>query len=154
MIVPPLALVALIARYLLARQSHPRARISGFVLHAVLPFANLSSDKENEYSSDGLTGDLIDALTKAQGLHAVAHGSAFQFKGKNPDIRAAGRQLNVATVLEASVQRSGDRLRITAQLSSVGRRLPRMVEDLRLPARGRLRRARSRRRHREGTGRI
>jgi TolB-like protein/Tfp pilus assembly protein PilF len=80
---------------------------------------NLSSDKENEYFSDGLTDDLINALTKVRGLRVVARGSAFQFKGRSPDIRAVGRQLNVATVLEGSVQRSGDRLRITAQLSSV-----------------------------------
>ena len=85
----------------------------------MLPFVNLSSDKENEYFSDGLTDDLINALTQVRGLRVVARGSAFQFKGKNPDIRAVGRQLNVASVLEGSVQRSGDRLRITAQLSSV-----------------------------------
>ena len=85
----------------------------------MLPFVNLSSDKENEYFSDGLADDLINALTKVRGLRVVARGSAFQFKGKNPDIRAVGRQFNMATVLEGSVQRSGDRLRITAQLSSV-----------------------------------
>ena len=85
----------------------------------MLPFVNLSSDKENEYFSDGLTDDLIGTLTKVQGLRVVARSSAFQFKGKNPDIRTAGRQLNVGTVLEGSVQKSGGRLRITAQLSSV-----------------------------------
>ena len=118
-IVPPLALVAIVAGYLLARKSHPRPASPDSSSIAVLPFVNLSSDKENEYFSDGLTDDLIDALTKVQGLRVVARGSAFQFKGKNPDIRAVGRQLNVATVLEGSVQRSGGRLRITAQLSSV-----------------------------------
>jgi serine/threonine-protein kinase len=118
--VPPLALVLLIAGYLLAHRWHPRvAATADSSSIAVLPFVNLSSDKENEYFSDGLTDDLIDALTKVHGLRVVARGSAFQFKGKNPDIRAVGRQLNVAAVLEGSVQRSGDRLRITAQLSSV-----------------------------------
>ena len=112
------ALVVL-AGILLARTAHPRPATPDSSSIAVLPFVNLSSDKENEYFSDGLTDDLIDALTKVRGLRVVARGSAFQFKGKNPDIRAVGRQLNVATVLEGSVQRSGDRLRITAQLSSV-----------------------------------
>lgn len=118
-IVPPLALLALIASYLLARgmNHHPLPQGSPSSI-AVLPFVNLSSDKENEYFSDGLTDDLINALTNVQGLRVVARGSAFQFKGKNPDIRAAGRQLGVTTVLEGSVQKSGDRLRITAQLSS------------------------------------
>jgi len=113
-VVPPLALAVLIAGYLLARTSHSRPAAPDASSIAVLPFVNLSSDKENEYFSDGLTDDLIDALTKVHGLRVVARGSAFQFKGKNPDIRAVGRQLNVATVLEGSVQRSGERLRITA----------------------------------------
>ena len=118
-IAPLLALAALAAGYLLARKSHPRPATPDSSSIAVLPFANLSSDKENEYFSDGLTDDLINALTQVRGLRVVARSSAFQFKGKNPDIRAVGRQLNVAAVLEGSVQRSGDRLRITAQLSSV-----------------------------------
>lgn len=119
LIAPPLALAVLIAGYLLARRSHPRPVTPDSSSIAVLPFVNLSSNKENEYFSDGLTDDLINALTKVRGLRVVARGSAFQFKGKNPDIRAVGRQLNVAAVLEGSVQRSGNRLRITAQLSSV-----------------------------------
>ncbi|MGA2735970.1 MAG: hypothetical protein ABSG65_00810 [Bryobacteraceae bacterium] len=115
-----LALAVLIAGYLLERRSHPtRPSPPDSSSIAVLPFVNLSSDRENEYFSDGLTDDLINALTQVRGLRVVARGSAFQFKGKNPDIRAVGRQLNVAAVLEGSVQRAGDRLRITAQLSSV-----------------------------------
>jgi TolB-like protein/tetratricopeptide (TPR) repeat protein len=114
-----LALAILIAGFVLVRRSHPRPAPPNSSSIAVLPFVNLSSDKENEYFSDGLTDDLIDALTKVRGLRVVARGSAFQFKGKNPDVRAVGHQLNVATVLEGSVQRSGDRLRITAQLSTV-----------------------------------
>jgi TolB-like protein/Tfp pilus assembly protein PilF len=115
----PLALALLASGFWLARHSHARPAPPSASSIAVLPFVNLSSEKENEYFSDGLTDDLINALTKVQGLRVVARGSAFQFKGKNPDIRAVGRQLNVASVLEGSVQRSGDRLRITAQLSSV-----------------------------------
>ncbi len=114
-----MTLAVVMAAYWVSRRHHPRAAIADSASIAVLPFVNLSSDKENEYFSDGLTDDLIDALTKVQGLRVVARGSAFQFKGKNPDIRAVGRQLNVAAVLEGSVQRSGDRLRITAQLSTV-----------------------------------
>jgi len=118
-IVPPLALLVVIAGYLITK-GHPRpvSRDAASSI-AVLPFVNLSSEKENEYFSDGLTDDLINALTKVQGLRVVARSSAFQFKGKSSDIRTVGRQLNVATVLEGSVQKSGDRLRITAQLSSV-----------------------------------
>jgi serine/threonine-protein kinase len=116
---PLLACVLLLAGYLPIHKWRTRPATPDSSSIAVLPFANLSSDKENEYFSDGLTDDLINALTKVEGLRVVARGSAFQFKGKSPDIRSVGRQLNVATVLEGSVQRSGDRLRITAQLSSV-----------------------------------
>ncbi len=116
-VTPILALAVLFAFYVV-RRSHARPTTPNSSI-AVLPFVNLSSDKENEYFSDGLTDDLINALTKVTGLRVVARGSAFQFKGKNPDIRAVGHQLNVATVLEGSVQRAGDRLRITAQLSTV-----------------------------------
>ena len=118
-VILPLALALAAGGFWLARHSHARPAPPSASSIAVLPFVNLSSEKENEYFSDGLTDDLINALTKVQGLRVVARGSAFQFKGKNPDIRAVGRQLNVASVLEGSVQRSGDRLRITAQLSSV-----------------------------------
>ena len=83
---------------------------------AVLPFSNLSSEQENEYFSDGLTEELINALTKVEGLRVVAWGSAFQFKGKARDIRRIAEQLRVKAVLEGSVRRTVDRLRITAQL--------------------------------------
>lgn len=83
---------------------------------AVLPFSNLSSEQENEYFSDGLTEELINALTKVEGLRVVAWGSAFQFKGKARDIRRIAEQLRVKAVLEGSVRRTADRLRITAQL--------------------------------------
>jgi TolB-like protein len=86
---------------------------------AVLPFLNLNRDEENEILSDGLTEELINALTRVEGLHVVARTSAFQFKGKTADVRTVGRQLGVRTILEGSLRRAGDRLRVTAQLINV-----------------------------------
>ncbi|MGA2867455.1 MAG: adenylate/guanylate cyclase domain-containing protein [Verrucomicrobiota bacterium] len=86
---------------------------------AVLPFVNMSSDKENEYLSDGLTEDLCTALTQVKGLRVPARTSCFAFKGKTDDIRRIGEQLSVATVLEGSVTKAGSRLRINAQLIDV-----------------------------------
>jgi serine/threonine protein kinase/Flp pilus assembly protein TadD len=83
---------------------------------AVLPFVNLSADRESEYFSDGMTEELISALTKVKGLRVTARASAFAFKGKDVDVREIGQKLNVGAVLEGSVRRAGDRLRITAQL--------------------------------------
>jgi adenylate cyclase len=83
---------------------------------AVLPFLNMSSDPENEYLSDGLTEDLIMAFSRLKGLRVPARTSSFVFKGKNEDMRRIGRQLNVRTILEGSVRKVGNRLRITAQL--------------------------------------
>src|SRR6266567_114666 len=86
---------------------------------AVLPFLNMSSDPENEYLSDGLTEDLITAFSQLKGLRVPARTSSFAFKGKNEDIRRIGQQLNVNTILEGSVRKVGNRLRITAQLINV-----------------------------------
>ena len=86
---------------------------------AVLPFVNMSADKENEYLSDGITEDLCTALTQIKGLHVPARTSSFAFKGKTEDIRKIAQQLNVATVLEGSVSRAGNKLRVTAQLVNV-----------------------------------
>ena len=86
---------------------------------AVLPFTNMSADPENEYFSDGLTEELINAFTKIEGLRVVARTSSFLFKGKEEDIRDIGRKLNVRSVLEGSVRKSGNRIRITAQLINV-----------------------------------
>src|SRR5438445_491213 len=86
---------------------------------AVLPFANLSHDPEDEYFSDGMTEEIITAASAVKALRVVARTSAFAFKGKTLDVRTVGRQLNVATVLEGSVRRAGRRLRITAQLIDV-----------------------------------
>lgn len=85
----------------------------------VLPFLDLSPQKDQEYFSDGLTEELIDALTRVPNLRVVARTSAFAFKGKAVDIRQIGQQLNVTVVLEGSVRKSGDQLRITAQLARV-----------------------------------
>jgi TolB-like protein/Tfp pilus assembly protein PilF len=82
---------------------------------AVLPFANMSTDKENEYFSDGLSEEIINALTKVPGLRVIARTSAFRFRGEQ-DLRKVGEVLQVATVLEGSVRKVGNRLRITAQL--------------------------------------
>lgn len=84
---------------------------------AVLPFLNLSPEQNEDYFSDGLTEELIDALTRVDGMRVVARTSAFQFKGKPQDIRDIGKRLNVGTILEGSVRKSGNRLRITAQLN-------------------------------------
>jgi serine/threonine-protein kinase len=86
---------------------------------AVLPFANMSGDPENEYFSDGLAEELINALAALPDLRVAARTSAFQFRGRNADVREIGRQLSVDHVLEGSVRRAGNRLRITAQLISV-----------------------------------
>jgi serine/threonine-protein kinase len=83
---------------------------------AVLPFANLSADKEQEYFCDGMTEELITALSALPGLRVAAHSSSFQFKGQALDIRKVGEQLNVETVLEGSVRKLGERLRVAAQL--------------------------------------
>ncbi len=86
---------------------------------AVLPFVNMSADPENEYFSDGLAEDLINALTKIRDLRVAARTSAFSFKGAKTDVREIGRKLNVETVMEGSVRKVGDRLRVTAQLINV-----------------------------------
>jgi TolB-like protein len=83
----------------------------------VLPFVNLSSDSRNEYLADGLTEELTNELAQWQDLRVVARTSAFQFKGKGIDVREVGRLLDVDAVLEGSIDRQGDRLRVTAQLN-------------------------------------
>ncbi len=86
---------------------------------AVLPFVNRSGDADNQYFSDGLSEDLINALTAIGGLLVASRTSAFRFRGSDLDIRDIGAQLNVAYVLEGSVRRSGSKLRVTAQLVNV-----------------------------------
>lgn len=86
---------------------------------AVLPFVNMSADPENEYFTDGIAEEIINALTKIRALRVASRTSAFAFKGKNEDIGEIGRKLKVATVLEGSVRKAGNRLRVTAQLVNV-----------------------------------
>jgi eukaryotic-like serine/threonine-protein kinase len=86
---------------------------------AVLPFVNASADPDNEYFSDGMTEELLTALTKVEGLHVASRTSVFALKGAREDVRTLGARLKVSAVLEGSVRRAGNRLRITAQLTSV-----------------------------------
>jgi TolB-like protein/DNA-binding winged helix-turn-helix (wHTH) protein/Tfp pilus assembly protein PilF len=83
---------------------------------AVLPFTNLSGDPKQEYFSDGITEELITALSQVDALKVIARTSSFSFKGKDSDIGTIARKLNVAAILEGSVRRSGNKVRITAQL--------------------------------------
>jgi eukaryotic-like serine/threonine-protein kinase len=86
---------------------------------AVLPFANLTNDPDQEYFCDGMAEELISALSRVKGLAVVSRTSAFQFKGTQIDVREIGERLDVQTVLEGSVRRAGNRLRISAQLVNV-----------------------------------
>ena len=92
----------------LAKESSPSV--------AVLPFANLSADPENEYFSDGLAEEIINALVQNPGLRVIARTSAFAFKGQNKDVRQIAEVLGVDHVLEGSVRKAGNRIRVTAQL--------------------------------------
>src|SRR5271169_2851573 len=83
---------------------------------AVLPFANMSGDPEQEYFSDGISEDIITDLSKIAGLMVIARNSSFTFKGRSVDVREVGRNLGVRSVLEGSIRRAGNRVRITAQL--------------------------------------
>ncbi len=86
---------------------------------AVLPFVNMSSDPEQEFFADGLTEEILNLLTKIPELKVIGRTSSFAFKGKNEDLRVIGETLGVNTVLEGSVRKSGEQLRITAQLIDV-----------------------------------
>jgi len=86
---------------------------------AVLPFANMSADPENEFFADGITEEIINALTRIEKLRVAACKSAFSFKGKHVDLHIIGERLNVKTILEGSVRKSGNRIRIMVQLINV-----------------------------------
>ena len=86
---------------------------------AVLPFVNMSNDPEQEYFSDGMAEEIINSLTRLKKLKVAGRTSSFQFKGKNIDMRELGEKLNVDSVLEGSVRKQGNRLRVTAQLVNV-----------------------------------
>jgi TolB-like protein/DNA-binding winged helix-turn-helix (wHTH) protein/Flp pilus assembly protein TadD len=85
---------------------------------AVLPFVNMSGDPDQQYFSDGLTEELLNSLTRINELQVAARTSSFSFEGEHPDIATVGRKLNVASVLEGSVRRSGNKIRVTAQLNN------------------------------------
>jgi len=104
---------------------------------AVLPFLNMSADPENEYFCDGLAEELLNALSKVEELKVAARTSAFSFKGKDVNVSGIGRALNVSTVLEGSVRKAGQRLRITVQLINASdgyhlwsERYDRQMEDI------------------------
>jgi serine/threonine protein kinase/tetratricopeptide (TPR) repeat protein len=104
---------------------------------AVLPFADMSPQRDQEYFCEGIAEEIINALTKIEALHVASRTSAFAFKGKNEDIGEIGRKLKVGTVLEGSVRKAGDRLRVTAQLVNVANgyhlwseRYDRQLEDV------------------------
>src|SRR4029077_13826416 len=83
---------------------------------AVLAFQNMSGDPEQEYFADGMVEDIITGLSRIRSLFVIARNSSFAYKGKSPDIRQVGRELGVRYVLEGSVRRAGNRVRITGQL--------------------------------------
>ena len=85
----------------------------------MLPFVDLSPERDQEYFSDGLTEELITSLSQVPGLRVAARTSSFQFKGRDADVHEIGRKLDVGAVLEGSVRKSGDRLRVSAQLINV-----------------------------------
>lgn len=86
---------------------------------AVLPFVNMSSDPENDYFADGLSEELLNVLAQIEGFKVAGRTSSFSYKGKNQNLKEIGQTLNVGTVLEGSVRKSGDQVRVTAQLISV-----------------------------------
>ncbi len=109
------AVIGTVIYWIRARQSQAAASTQHPSL-AVLPLLNLTGNPDNEYLCDGVTDELTSALSKLPGVRVVARTSAFKFKNKPEDVRSIGEQLNVASVLEGSLQKSGDRLRITVQL--------------------------------------
>lgn len=86
---------------------------------AVMPFTNMSADPDNEFFADGITEEIINILTRIEDLRVAAKTSAFAFKGKQVDLRIVGERLNVKTVLEGSVRKAGNRVRIIAELTNV-----------------------------------
>jgi adenylate cyclase len=95
---------------------HPALPLPSIPSIAVLPFANMSGDREQEYFSDGITDDLITALSRLPGLFVIARTSSFTYKGKAAKVQEVSRELGVKYVLEGSVHKAGDNVRITAQL--------------------------------------
>src|SRR5215469_11065355 len=111
-----LLLAATLCTYLLLERWKRNTSQAGVPSIAVLPFTDLSVGKDQEYFSDGLAEELINYLAKVPGVRVVARSSSFQFRGKNEDLRAVGKKLGVTNILEGSVQREGDRVRIMTEL--------------------------------------
>jgi len=101
------------------KPEHPSQQKKETPTIAVLPFSNMSADKEQEYFCDGIAEDILNDLTNLKGLHVVARTSSFAFRDKNQDIREIGKKLDAHTIVEGSVRKAGNRLRITAQLINV-----------------------------------
>jgi TolB-like protein/DNA-binding winged helix-turn-helix (wHTH) protein len=110
------AAAAVISAYFRPARSVANAPSLNDTSIAVLPFADMSPAKDQEYFSDGLAEQLINDLTKVSGLKVIGRSSSFQFRGKNEGMRDVGRKLGVANILEGSVRREGNRVRITAEL--------------------------------------
>ena len=115
----------------------PKSAVSQAKSVAVLPFANMSADADNEYFADGIAEEIINALSRVQGLRVASRTSSFAFKGKNEDIGEIGRKLKVSTVVEGGVRKMGNRLRITCELVNVAdgyhlwsERYDREIEDI------------------------
>lgn len=108
-----------LVRYAPWKTPAPINRVGQIGSLAVLPFVNMSADQENEYLSDGITEELLNALARVPGLRVPARSSSFAFKHKKEDVRRIGDLLQVACVLEGSVRKAGDQLRITVQLVQV-----------------------------------
>jgi TolB-like protein len=104
--------------YLYARRAHESTdhRAERVPSIAVLPFVNLSSDKEQEHFSDGIAEEILNELAQVNGLRVIGRTSSFSMKGKSEDLRAIGEKLDAANLLEGSERKSGPRVRITAQL--------------------------------------
>jgi TolB-like protein/DNA-binding winged helix-turn-helix (wHTH) protein/Tfp pilus assembly protein PilF len=111
-----LMLAAAVNAYVWLAQKGKNASAAHAPSIAVLPFADLSPNKDQEYFSDGLADELMNDLAKVPGVKVVARSSAFQFKGKNEDLRSVGRKLGVANILDGSVRRESNRVRIMAEL--------------------------------------
>ena len=116
-----------------------RSQSSGSLIKsiAVLPFQNLSVDPEQEFFADGITEEILNALAQIEDLRVAGRSSSFSFKGRNEDLRSVGTKLNVTSILEGTLRRSGDRLRITAQLIDAvsgyqlwSERYDRVLEDI------------------------
>jgi adenylate cyclase len=119
-----------------ARPSHAVPRAEKPTI-AVLPFTNMSTDPEQEFFADGLVDDILTTLSKLSGLNVIARNSSFAFKGKNVDVRQAGRELGARYVLEGSIRKAGNRIRITVQLIDAetgthvwAERYDRAIEDI------------------------